>query len=164
MLDQDNIRTDGTAKWSDIAEPVWRELRSRCFLPELPTDSPKLRTELIKRAVRRVFEFYPEVVSMAYEVTSDPITLDKREYVATATIEATEGEDGEPYRGSSVYPMLGSGRLEEILGDQERDARVVLSDSGVKVKPFHRDYETVRSEVLHALGVVRRAVSETELV
>lgn len=164
MLDTDNTRTDGTAKWSEIAEPVWSKLRVQCQLPELNTDEPRLRVELIKRAVRRLFEFYPEVVSMAYEVTADPISLERRECVPTRTMEPMEGEDSGPYIGATVNSMVGSGRLEEILDEQERNARVVLSDSGVQVKPFFRDYETVRSEVLRALGMVRNAISETELV
>jgi hypothetical protein len=164
MLNDENIRTDGTAKWSEIAEPVWKQLREQCFLPELPTDNPKFRVELIKRAVRRIFDFYPEVVSAAYQVTGDPISLERREYVPTATIEPAEGVQGEPYAGTSGNAMVGVGRLEEILGEQERNARYVLSNSGIKVKPFQRDYETVRSEVLRALGMVRNAVSETELV
>lgn len=165
MLNDDNVYTNGGAKWADIAEPVWRILRDECALPELNTDVPSLRVELIKHVVRRVFDFLPDAIIDAHTLSSDPRNLADytRSWLNEATIEVAEGS-GEPYKGSDARPMVGSGRLEEILTDQEKNARVVLADSGIRVQPFHRDYETVRAAALRALGTVRRSVSETELV
>lgn len=68
MLDDERRRTDGSFRWTDNADTVWAGFG----FPPMTTDSPRLKADFARKAVKLAFAFLPEVVTEVYGLIDSP--------------------------------------------------------------------------------------------
>jgi len=68
LLDDDRRRTDGSFKWTENADTVWAGFG----FPPMTVDSPRLRADFARQAVKLAFADMPAIVSEVYGLIDSP--------------------------------------------------------------------------------------------